>query len=64
MQHSYLFTTADGATLEYDAVAIVSFIDEDGTLKLLDCKDFTDPGKRSAFYIGAAKALDNGDFAA
>lgn len=59
-----MFTNFDGKTLEYDAVAIVTFVDEDGKLKFLDCKEFTDPEKRSALHAEAAKVLEKGMFAA
>lgn len=63
MQHSFLFTTAEGKTLDYDAVAFFTFVDEDGELKIIDCRDFTDPKQRGAFYDEALKVLAKGALA-
>lgn len=60
MQHSILVTTVGGVTLNYDAAAIFTFIDEDGKLKILECKVFTDPQQRGALYAEGAKALGKG----
>lgn len=49
-------TLIDGTTYEYDSVAIISLVEEDGEIKILDVKDFTDPYKRGAYYAGIAKA--------
>jgi hypothetical protein len=35
---------------------IFTLVEEGGELKVLSCKDFADPQKRSAFISGAAKA--------
>ena len=34
-----------GGTFEYDSVAIITLVEEDGELKILEFKDFTDPEK-------------------
>lgn len=60
MQSSTVFTTPDNITVDYDCVLIVSFVDEDGQLKLLETKDFSDPEKRMACNTVAAKLLAKG----
>jgi hypothetical protein len=57
VQVKILFTTTDGVTLDYDAVGIVHFVEEDGKTKLLALKDFCDPDKRTAVF---AKAIEKG----
>ena len=49
--------TADGTTLDYDSVSILTFVEEDGELKILECKDFSDPQKRSNLHSWVSKAL-------
>jgi len=56
MQATAALTTVSGVTLPYETVAIITLVEEDGELKVLHCKDFADPQKRSAFIAGAAKA--------
>ena len=51
-----MYSTVPGATFTYDTVAIVTLVQEDGELKILHCKDFGDPQKRSAFLVGIANA--------
>ena len=51
-----MVTTVSGATLSYEAVGILTLVEEDGELKIIHCKDFADPQKRSAFVTGAIKA--------
>ena len=51
-----MVTTVFGEVLPYHSVAIVTLAEEDGELKVLDCKDFTDPQKRSAAMAGILKA--------
>ena len=55
MQGTAVFTLVDGTICEYDTVCIVSLVEEDGEVKILECKDFSDPYKRGAFYAGVAK---------
>ena len=61
---SYTCTTNDGAILDYDSALIVTLTEEDGELKLLAAKDFSDPVKRGKFHAWVAKALAKGDLAA
>jgi len=56
MQGESIATTISGITLPYEAVLIVTLAEEDGELKILHCKDFADPQKRSAFIGEAIKA--------
>ena len=51
-----MYTTPDGAKLEYDTVLIVALVEEDGVLKVLGLKDFSDPEKRGALHT-TAKSL-------
>lgn len=53
-------STADGTVINYDAVDILSFIEEDGELRVVDIKDFSDPEKRNALHSEASKALAKG----
>ena len=55
-----MFSLIDGTAYDYDTVAILSLIEEDGEMKILGCKDFSDPHKRSAFYAGIFKAMAQG----
>ena len=59
-QFTATFTTAEGTTHEYDSLCIVSFVEEDGRLKISSLKDFADPHKRGAFHAVAAKVLAKG----
>jgi hypothetical protein len=59
-QEKSLFYLVDGTTCEYDTLLILSLVEEDGEIKLLEIKDFCDPEKRSTFYSGAAKAAAKG----
>lgn len=43
-------TPPDGAIIEYDSLSIITFVEEDGELKVLEFKDFADPEKRSCFH--------------
>lgn len=60
MQHSFVFTTIDGSTIDYDCVLILSFVEEDGELKVLEGKDFSDPEMRRACYTQIAKLMAQG----
>jgi len=55
IQFESMTITVSGTTLPYEAVLIVTLVEEDGELKILHCKDFSDPKKRDAFIAGAAK---------
>ena len=59
-----IWATADGTVVNYDTVLIFTFVEEDGKLKVLDLKDFSDPEKRQAFHTEAAKARGKAGFAA
>lgn len=50
MQHTGFFTTASGTTLDCDSVFIVSFVEENGALKVLEIKAFSSYEKRMAFH--------------
>ena len=52
--------TVEGTILEYDTLLIVSFVEEDGSLKLLSMNDFADPHKRDALHTSVAAALVKG----
>ena len=56
-QITAVFSTVFGATLNYDTVVIYTFVEEDGELKILNCKDFSDPRQRSALIAGTLKAM-------
>jgi hypothetical protein len=51
------FTTIEGTTIDYDSLVVISFVEEDGRLKVLELKDFCDPHKRSVLHSTAAKAI-------
>ena len=57
MQHSFLFTTKDGVGIDYEATAVFTFVEEDGEVKILDCKEFANPEHRDALYAEPVKAL-------
>ena len=56
MQVTRLYSTSFGATYNYDCLTIFTFVEEDGELKVLYCKDFADPQQRGAHITGSAKA--------
>ena len=49
-QWTALCTPHSGAAFEYDSVSILTLAEEDGELKVLEFKDFTDPEKRANLY--------------
>ena len=51
-----MVTAVSGATLPYDTVVIVTLVEEDGELKVLQSKDIANPQKRDAFFAGLIKA--------
>jgi len=51
-----VYKTSDGGTLPYDFVVIVTLVEEDGGLKILNCKSFADIEQRGAVFTWAAKA--------
>ena len=56
MQLTAGFSTVFGATYDYEAIVTYTFVEEDGELKVLNCKDFSNPQQRSALVTGTLKA--------
>ena len=54
-QSSVTFTTVGGTTVDYNSLAVASFVEEDGQLKILEVKEFCDPQERNAFHAATAK---------
>lgn len=50
-----MFTPPDGPTFDYDSVAIIPLVEEDGELKILGFYDFADPKKRNYLIERASK---------
>jgi hypothetical protein len=59
-QLTAVVSLVDGTTWDYESVVIISLVEEDGEMKLIEVKDFSDPQKRSGFYAGIAKAAVKG----
>jgi len=55
-QTTRVLYAAFGGMFTYDALTILTLVEEDGELKVLHCKDFADTQKRSVFFAGAIKA--------
>jgi hypothetical protein len=51
-----VFSTIFGTTFNYNINLTYTFVEEDGELKTLHCKDSGDPEERSALFAGTAKA--------
>lgn len=49
-QWTSLSTLHDGAIIEYDSLSILTLVEENGELKILEYKDFADPEKRDDYY--------------
>jgi hypothetical protein len=50
--------TPDGTTVNYDSVNIISLVEEDGELKVLEAKNFSsDPEQSVRFQAEVAKIL-------
>jgi hypothetical protein len=49
MTQSTVACSAHGTTFSSNGACILSFVEEDGELKILQAKEFTDPQKYSAF---------------
>jgi hypothetical protein len=47
-------------TIPYDFLLILTLAEEDGELKVLNCKTFIDPEKRKALIASAANSLAQG----
>ena len=54
-QITVLITLIDGTVYDYDSLMVLSLVEEDGKIKILECRDFSDPYKRGAFHAGVAK---------
>jgi hypothetical protein len=63
-QATFLFTTAEGTTVDRSGFYIFTLAEEDGELKFVRAKEFLDPEKRRAFFAVAAKAAATGEFGA
>ena len=48
-QWTAICTLPGSPTFEHDSVAIIHLVEEDGELKILGFKDFSDPEKRGHF---------------
>ena len=59
-----MWTTPDGNSFDYDTLLVMSFVEEDGELKVCEIKDFSDTEKRKAFHAAAAKSQAKGGLAA
>ena len=57
MQIRFTATTADATPLEYESVVIHTLVEEDGELKILETKDFSDPHKRGKLHDWVFRAL-------
>ena len=55
-QVTNVFHTVLGTALSYDTLIIASLVEEDGELKIIGCKVFSDPRERSAYLAGTAEA--------
>ena len=49
-----MFHTPGEAKFSYDVVVILTLVEEDGELKILNCKSFADAEKRNAVFAWAA----------
>jgi hypothetical protein len=52
--------TAGGGRFSVDIVFMLTLVEEDGELKVLNCKAFADAEKRSALFTWADKAQAQG----
>ena len=48
-------TPHEGPAFEYESLSIITLVEEDGELKILEFKDFADLEKRNNFYKALAK---------
>jgi len=53
-------TTVHGLTLTYEAIYTLSFVEEDGELKVSRCKEFIDSKEYGAFTANITKAVAEG----
>jgi hypothetical protein len=59
-QATSAFQTADRNTTAFDFVDMITLVEEDGELKVLNCKTFIDAEKLRAVTPSAAKAPAQG----
>ena len=57
MQATTNVTAIDGGALNYESVMILTLVEEDGKLKVVELKDFVDPENHNAFLSAIAKTL-------
>ena len=57
MQVTFRGTGLDGTELDDDTLFIFTLVEEEGELKIVGQKDFTDTEKRGKLYSWAAKAM-------
>lgn len=57
MQVTFRGTGLDGTELDDDTLFIFTLVEEEGELKIVGQKDFTDAEKREKLYSWAAKAM-------
>jgi hypothetical protein len=62
-QATLVFHTPGEDMFSYEVVTIHTLVEEDGELKVLNCKTFADPEKRSALFAWAAKDQAQGSAA-
>lgn len=60
MQATDICSTVYGITLTYEAIYTLSFVEEDGELKVSRCKEFIDSQEYGAFTARVAKAVTEG----
>jgi hypothetical protein len=56
MMQSRITCSAYGTTFSADSARILSLIEEDGELKILQIKQFSDPNQHNAFYAAGKGA--------
>ena len=59
-QFTVSLSTVGGTALECDSLSILTLVEEDGELKVLEFKDFSDPEKRGKLHDWVAKVLARG----
>ena len=59
-QSTDICPTIYGVTLTYEAIYTLSFVEEDGELKVSECKEFIDSQEYGAFTAKIAKAVAKG----
>ena len=59
-QGTLVFHTPGVDKFSYDVTVILTFVEEDGELKILNCKSFADAEQRGVAFAWAAKAQAQG----